>query len=149
MSKLNYVEDTMNMHFEILIQRLIGYRIQFLDGIVQYARDLMALGLNEDAISREILDKIYNEDGKIKIENQETKELWNMVKSVSQFTVYGGLGEGMYRWQLGGGKHCQDCADRAGKEDTLNGWSMKGLPGSGATACHFNCNCDIVAVSKK
>lgn len=54
-------------------------------------------------------------------------------------------GTRLLRWQTAGGNVCEDCEERHGEEDTLEGWIVRGLPAQFGSRCGHNCKCTLVA----
>lgn len=53
-------------------------------------------------------------------------------------------GTRLFRWQAAGGNVCEDCEERHGQEDTLEGWTVRGLPKLFGSRCGHNCRCELV-----
>ena len=50
-----------------------------------------------------------------------------------------------YRWIVANGvENCKDCIGRAGEIDTWEGWTLRGMPGTGWSVCRAHCYCQIV-----
>lgn len=54
-------------------------------------------------------------------------------------------GTRLLRWQTAGGNVCEDCLERHGEEDTLEGWIIRGLPKQFGSRCGHNCQCELVS----
>ena len=144
--KYTYTEDITNIRFQILVDRLTKFRIEFTENIFDKARELKLMGLDNETLTQEILNYAFENDKVLTLPNKESREMWNFFKSVAQNQVWGGLPiQDRYTWEYNpGAKHCVDCLDRNGKVKTLSEWESLGVPGSGATACHDNCMCDLI-----
>jgi hypothetical protein len=54
-------------------------------------------------------------------------------------------GTRLLRWQTNGDNICEDCQERHGEEDTLEGWAVRGLPKQFGSRCGYNCLCTLVS----
>jgi hypothetical protein len=54
-------------------------------------------------------------------------------------------GTRLLRWQTAGGNVCEDCEERHGQEDTLEGWIVRGLPKQFGSRCGYNCQCTLTS----
>jgi hypothetical protein len=143
--------DLLNNRFNLFIDRILSIRINLADSIILHAQEMVANGVSIDNVVNEIYNSII--DSESSLSNKESKELWNMLKGISQDIVYksGELNlDTLYKWELNAnGVHCQGCLDRSSWEAmTLEEWEPKGLPGSGVTECTYKCLCSIVPINK-
>jgi len=148
----NFLEDFVNTRMELFFKSVLFDRIDFLGGDQARINSLVDLGLTEDAIVKDLFNELMTKDGTMsKLEKKESDELWNLLKSVSQYTVWSTFDDKTkYEWVTNpGAKHCGGCLDRAGEQKTWEDWKGQGLPGSGATQCRDNCMCDLVEVEVK
>lgn len=142
-----FQNDYSNTRFKLFLQRITDLRIDLTDKIINRAREMFTQNISAEVIKEEIYAMVLNSIPTL--ENKEAKEIWNVLKSVSQFTMWQGLANGIYRWQYTpGAAHCKGCLDRNGQDATLQEWESRGLPGSGVTECQDNCLCDLRIVKK-
>ena len=84
-----------------------------------------------------------------------TTGLVHQAASVGMASVYkaNGKPKELYSWQaISNGNDensCQDCIERHGQENTLEGWTEVGLPASGFSRCGTRCRCMIIPTGVK
>ena len=70
----------------------------------------------------------------------------NQFSRTGQIEVYGDS-INLFRWvTIQGHRICDDCQDREGEIDTLDGWISRGMPGAGWSLCGGYCYCILVPV---
>ena len=73
----------------------------------------------------------------------------NQFSRIGQIGVYGDSIES-FRWvTVQGHRICDDCQEREGDVDTLDGWIERGMPGSGWSLCGGHCYCILVPTDYK
>lgn len=121
----------------------------------QQVETLRALGMSDESIRQAILLDFVNDNG----------VYFGAYRSAIREQIAGGIhqayqlgvnetyrvedpsGEGMYRWTtVGDEKSCDDCAQRAGEERTLEEWQTIGMPKSGFSRCGRRCRCEVTPV---
>jgi hypothetical protein len=145
--KHKYIEDYTNTRFSMFFEEIDFNRLNFLDSLSKTIKELKKEGIKVESIA----EKIYNtfEEGLERLYNQETNQVWDFMKSVSQQTIFSEMtNETKYKWTLEeGANHCKGCMDRNGQIKTFQEWEADGLPGTGLTECNENCLCDLIEVT--
>jgi hypothetical protein len=138
----NFLEDFINTRMKLFFESVLFDRIDFLGGVQARINSLVDLGLSEDAIVKDLFNELMTKNGTMsKLEKKESDELWGLLKTVSQYTVYSVFDDDtIYVWTLNpGAAHCSGCLDRAGEGMKWSAWKARGLPGT--CKCHDNCMC--------
>jgi len=147
---VEYIEDTMNTRFELLLEEINFGRLEFLDSFYTRMHELTEQGLDEEEIIKILYNEIVENKKLINLENKEATYLLDFFKSTSQYTVWSSLDENtLYEWVwTPGAAHCEGCRERNGQIKTFDEWDALGLPGSGSTDCQDNCLCDLEEVKE-
>lgn len=147
---VNYNEDYITTEINVFFESVLQTQIIFTDEMMATINYLKLQGLQPEAIVEVIKASFFGDNAKVNgIFNKIGVDLWDMAKTISQLSVFKGLGEDMYRWEYNpGANHCPGCIERNGKEKKLSEWVALGLPGTGSTECHSNCMCDLVEVKQ-
>ena len=128
--------------------------------IDSYIAQQRAMGVADEIIIANLNDDLKTDrlglfrEFKNALRNRTTG-LVHQAASVGMAGVYESKGKPkeLYRWQAisnGNDEHsCQDCVERHDQEDTLEGWTIVGLPASGFSRCGTRCRCMIIPTGIK
>ena len=130
---------------EILLWVALGLSFDakiFNQRIKQEINRLGGAGLVQSAIATDLASDLANR-GRI------FGELRNSIRR----GIVGGINQAFRRTSKMGGKLrwitvssnvCSDCASRSGQVDTWEGWTARGMPGSGWSVCKEFCYCQLI-----
>lgn len=145
------IDKTQN-RLKVAIDEINFIRLDFLDDIQKRIIELK----NEGVTAKTAVDRLYTEviesDKLVKLENKEGQKLWDLFKSISQYSSFeDNDSEKYYMWVLEDGthqdiNHCKGCTNRNGVVKKYKEWEKLGLPGSGVTECDCNCLCSLQEV---
>ena len=119
----------------------------------QQVETLRALGMSDESIRRAILLDFIEDNGmyfggfRSAIREQVAGGVHQAYQLGVNETYKASGGDGLYRWTtVGDERSCEDCAERAGQEKTLEEWETIGMPKSGFSRCGRRCRCEITPV---
>ena len=117
--------------------------------ILSWIKQMQLAGATQDTIYTLMLADL-NDGGRLfkPIENglkNAIKDSLGLANNMASKKAYKDAGVQMFKWvTASGGKSCPDCAERAGRIDTMELWTAIGEPQSGFSVCRQHCRCKLV-----
>lgn len=144
------IDPVMNIVSRMIESRAISFANYANRTQVDIDEAISALGdvdidavISETRIITSLVDAYQN-----RVESQ-IKDIINQLAEMGfSDKVYSNADEGeRFEWVLGKNhRHCPDCADRAGRIETMKTWNAIGRPDAGATLCGGYCHCSLIKV---